>query len=216
MPSPEATYNAADAISRYAPLISAIGSILVAILAIWGDKIRALLAGPKLEIEPHNLEGHLTYRGSGAQTWYYHLKVVNKRQWSPAKRVRVICTKVFKETSPGNFEDQRIIVPFQMVWSPPNFHELLPTIKNYDVFDLGSLDQGGAHFELAIYVRFHYFPGYIKKNERYRIGFDLEADNFHSKRTKWHEIFWDGQWDKDQNKIRSHLTIKELHPATHE
>lgn len=210
MPNPENTVSTIDAIIKYAPMISAIGTILVAILAIWGEKIRSLLAGPKLEIEPYNILGHLTFRGSGVSTWYYHLKVVNKRQWSPAKRVRVLCTKIFKKRPEGNFEDQHVIVPFQMVWSPPNFHELLPTIKKYDIFDLGHLDQGSDKFELEIYVRFHYLPGFIKKNECYRIGLEIEADNFHSNNIKWYEISWDGLWDENQTEMKDHLIIREV------
>jgi hypothetical protein len=39
--------------------VEAIGTVTVAILAIWGNGIRAFLSPPKLEIQPHNnLRGH--------------------------------------------------------------------------------------------------------------------------------------------------------------
>jgi hypothetical protein len=63
----------------------AIGTLAIAILAIWGEKVRSILSPPKLEIEVHNnfrgnpnkltdtTTGQIVGRGI-----FYHLKVVNK------------------------------------------------------------------------------------------------------------------------------------------
>ena len=61
--------------------LSAIGTLLVAIVAIWGDWVRAKLAPPKLTIEKHNFKGSLTNFSSGQKVIFYHLKVINHRYW---------------------------------------------------------------------------------------------------------------------------------------
>jgi len=59
----------------------AIGTVAVAILAIWGEKIRDWMATcPRLEFKLHNSRGDLTARQNSLRTIYYHIKIENKRQ----------------------------------------------------------------------------------------------------------------------------------------
>ena len=60
----------------------AIGTIVVCILAVWGDKVCSYIASPKLQFELHNSKGDLTSRQNGRRTIYYHLKIRNKRHWA--------------------------------------------------------------------------------------------------------------------------------------
>ena len=75
--------------------IGAFCTLIVAILAIWGNSIRSFLAGPKLKICLHDPEGELNFLQDGTPARYYHLKVTNKRRGAQAKNVRVILTKIF-------------------------------------------------------------------------------------------------------------------------
>ena len=77
----------------------AVGTLMVAAAAIWGDWLRSWLAPTKLIIEPHNnLRGDPTVFESrdpkSAQTdtrvMYFHLKVVNQRPWLSVKNCRVL------------------------------------------------------------------------------------------------------------------------------
>lgn len=67
----------------------AVGTVGVCILAIWGNRIRSCIAGPKLEFRLHNPRGDLTWRRNGTSAIYHHLKIENKRDWSPARHVRI-------------------------------------------------------------------------------------------------------------------------------
>jgi hypothetical protein len=77
----------------------ALGTVVVAILAIWGERIRALIAGPNLEFKLHNPRGNLTERQNGRRTLYYHIKIENKRRWALARRVRVLLVGIAKRAS---------------------------------------------------------------------------------------------------------------------
>ena len=80
--------------------LAAIGSILVAITAVYGDFLRLKFIGPKLKIVPHNLTGNATtmteYDKSSGKvirqytSYYYHLKIINERPFVPAKNCRVM------------------------------------------------------------------------------------------------------------------------------
>ena len=68
----------------------AVGTLLLAVIAIWGDWIRHRLLGPNLTINLLDTEGTLNHITDGTPGRYYKLKVSNSRKWSPAINVRVI------------------------------------------------------------------------------------------------------------------------------
>lgn len=80
-------------------LLTAIGTITVAIIAIWGDWIKIRLTPPKLKIVSLNTRGELTSFSNGTRVIFYHLKVVNSRPWSIAKNCKVL----LKSISKGNY-----------------------------------------------------------------------------------------------------------------
>lgn len=72
----------------------AVGSIAVAILAIWGDSIRTRFAGPKLSLVSHNIRGSVIPLGNGKRSIFYHLKVMNARKSVRATNCRVLLKKI--------------------------------------------------------------------------------------------------------------------------
>jgi hypothetical protein len=111
------------------PLISAaaaIGTVAVAILAIWGDWFRARFAPALLVLEPHNLTGDLTQFNpipgitmtGPRRVYFYHLKVVNKRRWISPKNCRVLLKSMSKRGPDGDFRPIPMPVPLQFVWAP--------------------------------------------------------------------------------------------------
>jgi hypothetical protein len=188
----------------------AIGTVLVAILAIWGEKLRNWIAAPKLLFKLHNARGDLTSLTNGQQVIYYHIKLQNDRQWAPAKRVRVLCVAISKRASDGSFVKQPLIIPLQLPWAFPSFHELLPTIRKDDICDLGSLEQNATQFKLSLYFYPNNFRGIISANEAMIVSLIASADNFTSKSPYNLEISWDGNWSSDLDEMHRHLVIKEV------
>lgn len=192
-------------------VLIAIGTVGVCILAIWGDKIRSHIAGPKLEFELHDPEGDPTERQNGTRTIYYHVKIKNKRHWAPARRVRILCNSISrKPLSRGSFVQEPLVIPVQLTWAFPTFHELLPTIVKEDVCDLGYLDEGSDQFKLSLYVYPNNFRGFINADETMRVSLIATADNFTSKSPYVLEISWDGKWSPYLDDMQKHLVIKEV------
>jgi hypothetical protein len=129
----------------------AIGTVAVVILAIWGEKFRNWLAGPELEFKLHNTRGDLTNRQNGQLVIHYHVRIENKRRWIPARHVRVLCTSISKRAPDGSFVKEPLIIPVQLTWAFPSFHELLPNIYTNDISDLGFLDEKGP-FKISLYI----------------------------------------------------------------
>lgn len=191
-------------------ILIAIGAITVSILAIWGEKVRNWLAGPKLEISLHDTRGNLTSRQSGQRTIYYHVKIVNKRTWSPARRVRILCTSIAKRASDGSFVQEPLLIPVQLTWAFPTFHELLPTIRKDDICDLGFLDENSNQFKLSLYLYPNNFRGFISANEAMRISLVVSADNYTSKSHYVIEISWNGKWSSNLEEMKKYLVVKAI------
>ena len=108
--------------------IAAIGTLLIAILALWGGWIKFKFFGPKLAISLYHTEGDLTYITDGTPGRYYKLRVSNRRKWAPAKNVRVMLKKVFKPAADGAWSIQPFSGPLQMTWQwfPPQYQTIGP------------------------------------------------------------------------------------------
>lgn len=192
----------------------AVGTVAVAILAIWGEKIRDWMAGPRLEFKLHNARGDLTTRQDGQRTIYYHVKIENKRRWSIARRVRILCTTISKKAPGGSFVQESLIAPVQLTWVFSSFHELLPNVATDDICDLGFLNENSNQFRnqfrLSLYMYPNNFRGFISANEAMRVSLIASADNFTSKSPYVLEISWDGNWSSNLDEMRKHLVIKEV------
>ena len=197
-----------DVISTIAKVFAAIGTVTVAILAIWGDKVRAAIAGPKLELELQDARGNLTVRDNQKKTVYYHIRLTNKRRWSPAKHVRVLITGIEKKRPDGTYFPEPLIAPLQLTWAFPQFHELRPTIATSDVCDLGCLDEDAQRFTIPLYVRPNNFRGYVEPGQSMRVSIVASAHNYESKSPLVLEISWDGIWSSDMDELQRHLVIK--------
>jgi len=203
-----------EIISTIAKVLAAIGTFIVAILAIWGDKIRARLAAPKLKLALHDPGGDLTVRGNQRKAIYYHIELTNERTWSPAKRVRVLLTGIEKRRPNGTFSPEPLMIPLQLAWAFslrfPQFHELLPTIGTARICDLGFLDEGAERFTLSPYVVPNNFRGYVSAGESMRVSLVASGDNYESRSPLCLEISWDGKWSSDSDEMQRHLVIKEV------
>jgi hypothetical protein len=117
---------------------TAIGTVAVAIVAIWGGWIRTRLAGPQTALALRDGRGDLTRRNDGTREIYYHVLVSNRRQWSPAEAVRVLVVGLAKRRPDGSYLAEPLVAPLQLTWAFPTFHELFPTIADSDTCDFGA------------------------------------------------------------------------------
>ncbi|MGA2145044.1 MAG: hypothetical protein ABSH49_08780 [Bryobacteraceae bacterium] len=190
--------------------LAAIGTIAVAILAIWGDWFRSVFAGPKLELSLRDPLGDLNSRANGTRVIYYHITVTNTRTWSAAKAVRLMVVAVDKLRPGDTYLPEHLAVPIQLNWAFASFHEQFPTVVQDDICDFGFLDQGAARFELALYVRPNNFKGYVAANETMRVSIVASGHNVQPSKPLVIEVAWDGKWSADKDEMRRHLVIREV------
>src|SRR5574341_267047 len=126
--------------------LTAIGTIIVAILAIWGDFFRAQFAGPKLSLVPHNLRGSVVPITNGRRSIFYHLKVVNARNWVRATNCRVLLKKLWRRVPNGAFQEVTLTVPLTFVWAPSEITPPYVTLVKEHVLDFGVVLEGEDHF----------------------------------------------------------------------
>jgi hypothetical protein len=196
--------------ASWVQVVQALGTLLVAVVAIWGEKIRAAVAGPDMRLTLKDPAGDLTVRGNGKRTIYYHLQVSNRRTWSPARNTRVVVVDIAKKRPDGSFIAETPIAPLQLTWAFQEFHELLPTIATQDVCDLGFIDEDSQQFELSPYVRPNNFSGFVEGGQSMRVSVIVSAHNYESTRPLVLEVSWDGKWDSHQDHMAKHLVVKEV------
>lgn len=197
-------------ISTIAQVFVALGTISVAVLAIWGEGVRAWIAGPKLELELNDAKGDLIPYGDGRKTYYYHLKVRNVRKWSPARSTRVLVVGMQKQRADGTYYPVSHVGPLPLKWRHQQFHELAPTIGPDDVCDLGHLDQDADKFHLEMLYQPNNFAGHVAKGESMRVSIAASAHNGEMKIPLVLEISWDGEWNPDPSDMERHLVIKKI------
>ncbi|OGQ88494.1 MAG: hypothetical protein A2512_10710 [Deltaproteobacteria bacterium RIFOXYD12_FULL_56_24] len=167
----------------------AVGTLMVAAAAIWGDWLRSWLAPTKLIIEPHNnLRGDPTVFKSrdtkstqpATRVMYFHLKVVNQRPWLSVKNCRVLLKGMNRRGPDGRFYPIPMSVPNQFVWAPAEITPPVVTLVKEQILDLGFITETEDKFIPTLYSYSNNFQGFVHKDEAVRYHLEIEATNFSS------------------------------------
>jgi len=194
-------------------LAVAIGTIAVAILAIWGERIKLLIGlGPKLVLTLHDPQGELINvsfeEGKTTLARYYHLRVSNKHRWTQATNTRIVIAGLTRPAADGSLVSQPLSGPLQLMWRFSNFHLLYSIVGPDDICDLGHLIRGDK-FRLTPFVFPANFTGVLEANQRMRVEVKAVADNAESQ-SLCIDISWDGIWSDDTLEMAKHLVVKEM------
>lgn len=200
--------------------LAAFGTIAVAVMAIWGEWIRATLVGPKLRLEEHNFRGTVAdlniidrMRGQligTKKTIFYHLRAHNSRPWVPAKNCRVMLRQVHRRGPDGNFHPVNLVVPLQYMWAPSEWSPTLQTVTDKEVVDLGRLSAGSDRFEPMLYTIGNDFDAFVKANEAVRYGLQVISENARPSPLQIFEIAWNGEWCENLDRMEHNLSIREV------
>jgi hypothetical protein len=193
-----------------AAVFTAIGTVSVAVLAIWGDFFRYKFARPKLELWLNNPRGDLTSRANKTLAYFFHLKVRNRRQWSPARSVRVQLKRIARGRPDGSFLGEPLVYPLPFIWTPMELREFERTITNTETCDFGFLDQNADKFMLSTLLIPNNFQGYVRRDEAIRVHIVAFGQDGSSSKPLFLEIAWDGVWTADKDAQQKHLVIKPI------
>lgn len=190
--------------------LTAIGTIAVAILAVWGDAIRSWFAGPKLRILPHNLRGAVCPLSDGRMSIFYHLKVVNDRDWVSTTNCRVLLKKLWCRGPGGQFQELSLTVPLTYVWAPAEISPPQITLRREHLFDFGILVREENQFRPVLLSYTNNFQGFLKANKVIRYGLEIVSDNFVSSKLRVFEVAWNGTWSDNLDTMAQALTITDI------
>ncbi len=194
-------------------IITALVTLIVGVIAIWGDLIRSKFSPLKLEILPQNLCGELTtwYNGpNSGKVYYYHLKVLNKSNWQLAKHCRVLLTGMYKKDSQGLFvyTEFNALHPFE--WTPAENGKEYVDITDSHVFDFGKIYENVNSFKVATRRYPNNFKGNLMPNETIRYCLKIDAVGFSQNKDQIFEVFWNGKWSDYEEVMRGNVLIKEI------
>ena len=188
----------------------AFGTVAVAVLAIWGDWFRSILAPTKLTIRPHTLQGDPTTNTvDGSRLMYYHLRVVNERRWLPATNCRVLLKGLSRRGPDGIFHPVPMAVPLHFVWAPAEITPPVITLVSEQILDFGYVAEKKKLFVPTLYSYANNFQGFVGPNEAVRFHLAIEATNFSAVRYQVFEVAWDGEWSHEPQTMAQHLRIRE-------
>ena len=188
----------------------AIGTVAVAVLAIWGNFFKYKIAAPKLSIVPSNLRGTVTSFTNGSRVIYYHLKVVNSRPWSTAHNCQVILKSIAKRLPNGTFNNVPLPVCPSFVWAPAQITPPLIDLSTEQTFDFVNLVQGDTKVNPVLTFYPNNFDGFIRQNECFRFSLEINAEGFKSSKLSVFEVAWNGQWTDNLDNMSNNLTIREI------
>jgi hypothetical protein len=191
--------------------LTAIGTIAVAVVAVWGNWIRFRFAAPRIEIRPHNLRGTVTQFTGGSRVIYYHLKVANTRHWAVARSCRILLREIWRRGPDQQYHPVPLPVPVQFVWAPAQFAPIVTDISGDEqVFDFGRLIESGTRFEPVLYVTPNDFQGFVGANQAVRYRLEVVAEGLRVGASFVYEVAWNGSWSDNLDAMRQNLTIREV------
>ena len=189
--------------------VIAIGTIAVAVLAIWGDWFRQKFASPKLRIELHNVIGQLGTAGTlNKSSWFYHLRVVNDRKSFTSKNTKVNLNAIYKQLPNGTFKSFPLIVPTSFYWAPADLNPSLVTINKSHIFDFIRLIEGDDSAQPCLIRYFKNFEGFVFKDEIVLFELQIISDQFQQEKSQIFEVLWNGIWSETPK--NDNLKIREI------
>lgn len=190
---------------------AAVGTVFIAVLAIWGDLIRHRLVPPKLSVTLRTPQNELAHFNDGPW-WYYHLVVTNQRKWAPVRLVRVFVTSLKRQTgNDSNWVPAMQGGPVPLEWQYQRNSPLADdwlTIGPDKIWDLGRVKPGGP-FTLSVVHFASNFQGTLVGPGKLRVGLMAIGETAQSPEFVI-EISWDGRWAESAGEMGRHLVVKEV------
>ena len=217
--------NHKDGLLISVELLTAVGTIAVAIIAIWGEHIRYYIAGPKLRISFPYKEGVISQQRetremtqgpptvSNVPYRFYHVIVENSVNWSPASRVQLNLVRMaIKTSSEEGYEE------FELHWNLAfkyAFHGIGRNSENPErtvgpkqTVDLLFVRENGEP-KLNFLLIPNGFPNTLATNMTYRIAIQAQAENT-SSNIIYLKISWNGKWHIGDSEMANNLKITEI------
>jgi len=189
--------------------IEAAATVLLFVAAIWGDRIKDRLFGPRLSLSLLDPEGFLTERANGVAARYYHIRVAN-RPHSVARSAQVFVTRVSRRDASGAFQLENIAYSLPLIWTPAELNQLDRKVVTMSTCDFGFIDQNAPAFILTTAILPNNFRGTVAKGEAARFEITAEGENVYHSTILVLQVSWDGEWHSGGREMRKHLVVDKV------
>jgi hypothetical protein len=154
---------------------TALGTVAVAIIAIWQDQIIAFFNPVGGEIRRSNLEGK--EEGTPQMTFHtYHVRAVATRKNRPLKGCMIVFRQV-NRIREGVVNGSIYPVWRQLLWAPAERMEAKINIPIEQEADLGRYYLQKDHFEILFYRQSGEFDPFVFRGQSAKIFLHLRAEN---------------------------------------
>lgn len=180
----------------FAQVASPIVALALGVVGVWNEKIKNRLFGPRLNLELHEPEGHLTHflnqiTKEEKPARYYLVRIRNKANKNAALNVCMRIESLHKLKLDGTWEDRSPSVPVLLEQSSSLGTRI--DIRSYDAFNIGFM--GGipgkpGHFQIQIHKQFFSFHGEVAPGEKMKFGLEIQADNLPPSKSKYLMLTW--------------------------
>jgi hypothetical protein len=156
--------------------LTALGTLAVAVIAIWQDQIIGRLNPIKGEIRRSNFEGK--EEGTPQMTYHtYHVRAVATRPNRPLRGCAIVFRQVNRISNDGTVNGSIYPVWRQLPWAPVERTESKVIIATEQEADLGRYHLQKDLFEILFYRQGGEFDPYVHRGQCAKIFFHLRADN---------------------------------------
>lgn len=176
-----------------------ISNIVVVVLAIFGSQIQGyFFSSPELTLELANEgKGELLHIANGEDLRYYHLVVVNHRLNTVALNASVhwIAIEVFVN---GIYETHTF-PPIRMRWPYEGEGKIehRQNIQTEQYVDLCLIDRSQVSLQVQREILSYRTTLLLNGQRKFKMHFEIRADNFTSEKPTVVSIDWNGLWSDD-------------------
>src|ERR1043166_6901608 len=201
-------------------ILVAAGTIGTVIVALYGGWLKEKLAPPKLIISLQNSKGEKSpitltdpVDGKARDTIsrWYHIRVENKRRWSPAHQVQVFLIRLETKDASG-VDKVAWIGQIPLVWQHQAINPLLRTIGYPANADLCNVVKDKWVELQVLYIPHALITRYRDKCHIICTfqahGVDADSNLLRV------EIAWNGKWDEDADQMSNHMVVRDITPTS--
>lgn len=183
-------------------------SVVIAIVAIWGDRIRASLLRPRLRLkisDPHGTPERIFESGRFPPARYYRVRVTNSASHPEARDVEVLIIHLDGRGPDGN--PQRIFegaLPLQ--WQHHQLYSKSRTIGRATVAEADLLIACEDRLQLTPMLAPLDFPAAMRGETHIWVTIVARGLNGESRPMRI-KIDWDGAWERGSAEMAKHLIV---------
>jgi hypothetical protein len=187
-------------------------TILILIVAVWGDQIRLWFSSAKFAIEANAPIGLLIKRNDGRRVWFFHLRIRNLRPGTTGI-VRVCCTRIEKVDSQGRWIPE--VFPERLIffWAYSDVYGAQRTVGDEAALDFAYVDYDSTELRFAFAVVPNNVSSAMKVDEKARLHLGVEVNGYLQPERTVIEICWNGNWSDDASDMFKNVNLGLLETA---